>query len=84
MKTPTVAELQRQNDLLRERLEYWKGQTRRTARKSVRLSDVDKVARDTLAEYQSSAAFGTVRNSMKELGDNICSGVPIPPLIPMN
>ncbi len=68
---PTVAELQRENRLLQERLEYWKGQTQTTRKKAVRLSDVDKVAKGILGEYESKADFGQVRNAMKYLADDM-------------
>lgn len=68
---PTVAELQRENRLLKERLEYWKGQTQTTRKKAVRLSDVDKVAKGILGEYESKADFGQVRNAMKYLADDM-------------
>lgn len=71
---PTVAELQRENNLLKERLDYWKSQTKLTERTTVRLRDVDKVARDTLKKYDSKADFGTVRNSMKYLADDMRNG----------
>ena len=68
---PTVAELQRENALLKERLEYWKGQVKRTDRKTVRVADVDKAAKSILSEYQSKAEFGDVLGAMKSLADKI-------------
>lgn len=70
-ENPTYAELTRLNKAQKERIEALKGELKRTKVKSVRLGDVDKVAKSILEEYQSQADFGTTRNAMKDLADYI-------------
>lgn len=70
-ENPTVAELTRLNEAQKNRIEALKRELKRTTVKSVRLGDVDKVAKSILGEYQSQADFGSVRNAMKDLADYI-------------
>ena len=47
------AALQRENELLRERVDYWKGQTRRTVSGAVDRKQVDRAARELIDAYGS-------------------------------
>ena len=47
------AALQRENELLRERVDYWRGQTRRTVSGAVDRKQVDRAARELIDAYGS-------------------------------
>ena len=68
---PTYVELQRENELLKERLTYWRGQVKRTKMGAVRLADVDTVARNVLEAYQSETDFSSIRTRMKALAEKM-------------
>ena len=64
--------LQEQNAALREKVGYWKGQTKRTAENTVRRADTDKIANSVLKEYDSSFDKDerkAISDRVKELGD---------------
>lgn len=46
-----LAKVQEENDLLRERVDYWRGQTRRTKQITTDKKSVDRAARDLWAAY---------------------------------
>ncbi len=67
----SYAELRRQNEELRRRTEYWKGQTRTTKEATVRKADTDKLARRLTEELHNKDAEDTVKEELKRMGDYI-------------
>lgn len=67
----SYAELRRQNEELRRRAEYWKGQTRTTKEATVRKTDTDKLARRLTEELHNKDAENTVKEELKRMGDYI-------------
>ena len=63
--------LLRQNERLKERVEYLKGQMKTTTVPALRKSDVDKIAGAVLKDYESTADKAEISSAMKELGDFI-------------
>ncbi len=68
--------LREQNEALREKAEYWKGQTKRTTaeNRTVRQADVDKLARQLIKSYGSLLEAKDVSGQLKELGDFMVRG----------
>ena len=67
----SYAELRRQNEELRRRAEYWKGQTRTTKEATVRQADTDALARRLTEELHNKDAADTVKEELKRMGDYI-------------
>lgn len=67
----SYAELRRQNEELRRRAEYWKGQTRTTKEATVRKADTDALARRLAEELHNKDAADTVKEELKRMGDYI-------------
>ena len=67
----SYAELRRQNEELRRRAEYWKGQTRTTKEATVRKADTDALARRLTEELHNKDAADTVKEELKRMGDYI-------------
>ena len=67
----SYAELRRQNEELRRRAEYWKGQTRTTKEATVRKADTDALARRLTEELHNKDAEDTVKEELKRMGDYI-------------
>ena len=67
----SYAELRRQNEELRRRAEYWKGQTRTTKEATVRKADTDALARRLAEELYNKGAADTVKEELKRMGDYI-------------
>ena len=67
----SYAELRRQNEELRRRAEYWKGQTRTTKEATVRKTDTDALARRLTEELYNKDAADTVKEELKRMGDYI-------------
>ncbi|MDO4982170.1 MAG: hypothetical protein Q4E35_01275 [Eubacteriales bacterium] len=67
----SYATLRRQNELLRKRVEYWKGQTRTTRAATVREKDVKALAKELLTRFESSADREKITHDLQELGDYI-------------
>lgn len=67
----SYAELRRQNEELRRRTEYWKGQTRTTKEATVRKTDTDAFARRLTEELHNKDAEDTVKEELKRMGDYI-------------
>lgn len=67
----SYAELRRQNEELRRRAEYWKGQTRTTKEATVRKADTDALARRLTEELHNTDAEDTVKEELKRMGDYI-------------
>lgn len=63
--------LVKENEHLRERMEYWKGQTKKTKEPTLRADDIRKLTRDTLRSYDSKADFSSVNADIKALGEFI-------------
>lgn len=67
----SYAELRRQNEELKRRAEYWKGQTRTTKEATVRKADTDALARRLTEELLNTDAEDTVKEELKHMGDYI-------------
>lgn len=67
----SYAELRRQNEELRRRTEYWKGQTRTTKEATVRKADTDALARRLTEDLHNKDAEDTVKEELKRMGDYI-------------
>ena len=67
----SYAELRRQNEELRRRAEYWKGQTRTTKEATVRKADTDALAQRLTEELHNMDAEDTVKEELKRMGDYI-------------
>lgn len=64
-------ELRRQNEELKQRVEYWKNQTRPTTTKTVRKSDVQKLAREVIDMSDTDLKPGDITESLNKLGEYI-------------
>ena len=67
----TLNDLRRQNESLREQVEYWKGQTQRTEQPSLRQEDIDKLARRLVKKYDSMLEAKEISSELKALGEYI-------------
>lgn len=65
------ARLERENAELRKRVDYFKGQTKKTREATVRETDVAKYARSILKEYTSRADSAEIQQQLQELGNYI-------------
>ena len=61
--------LKSENAELQRRVEYWKGQTRRTKQATVRQADVNRFARQLIKRYGSTADQAYIRQALQEMGD---------------
>ena len=61
--------LKAENAELRRRVEYWKGQTQRTKKATVRQADVNRFARQLIKRYGSTADQAYIRQALQEMGD---------------
>ena len=68
------AALQEENSLLRERVEYWRGQTRRTERVTTDKKAVERAARELIRAYNSSLETTEIDGDLQSLYDYIASG----------
>ena len=68
------AALQEENSLLRERVEYWRGQTRRTERVTTDKKAVERAARELIRAYNSSLETAEIAGDLQNLYDYIASG----------
>ena len=68
------AALQEENAILRERVEYWKGQTRRTQRVTTDKKAVARAARDLIRTYHSDLSADEIAGDLQSLYDYIASG----------
>ena len=66
--------LRKENALLNERVDYWKGQTKLTKHKTLRQGDLDKLGRGILQSYESKIRIDDIRERMKTLGEYIVNG----------
>lgn len=65
------AQLERENAELRKRVDYFKGQTKKTREATVRETDVAKYARSILKDYTSRADSAEIQQQLQELGNYI-------------
>ena len=68
------AALQEENSLLRERVEYWRSQTRRTERVTTDKKAVERAARELIRAYNSSLETAEIAGDLQSLYDYIASG----------
>lgn len=68
------AALQEENSLLRERVEYWRGHTRRTERVTTDKKAVERAARELIRAYNSSLETAEIAGDLQSLYDYIASG----------
>ena len=67
----SYANLRAENAKLREQLDYWKGQTKRTKEKTVRKTDADAYAKRLTEQLHNPEAREQVANEIKRMGDYI-------------
>lgn len=69
-----MAALQKENDLLRERVDYWKGQTQRTRRVTTDKKAVTKATRELIRSYGATLETADINAELQSLYDYIASG----------
>lgn len=69
-----MAKLREENDLLRERVDYWKGQTKRSKQATTDKKSVSKAARALVREYSSTLEAADISNDLQSLYDAMASG----------
>ena len=69
-----TAKLREENDLLRERVEYWRGQTRRTKRVTTDKKAVTRAARELIRSYGADLETTDISGELQSLYDYIASG----------
>lgn len=69
-----IAALQEENTRLRERVNYWRGQTRRTERVTTDKKAVERAARELIRAYNSSLETAEIAGDLQSLYDYIASG----------
>ena len=67
----SYANLRAENAKLREQLDYWKGQTKRTKEKTVRKTDADAYAKRLTEQLHNPEAREQVADEIKRMGDYI-------------
>lgn len=67
----SYANLRAENAKLREQLDYWKGQTKRTKEKTVRKTDADAYAKRLTEQLHNPKAREQVADEIKRMGDYI-------------
>lgn len=68
------AALKQENSILRERVEYWKGQTRRTQRVTTDKKAVARAAKELIRTYNSNIPVEDISADLQSLYDYIASG----------
>lgn len=74
LRAADIQALYEENQLLRDRVEYWKGQTRRTKRVTTDKKAVEQAARDLIRSYGSELAVDDIAGDLQSLYDYIASG----------
>lgn len=69
-----TAKLREENDLLRERVEYWRGQTRRTKRVTTDKKAVTRAAHELIRSYGADLEITDISGDLQSLYDYIASG----------
>lgn len=64
-------ELRRQNEELKQRVEYWKNQTKPTTTRTVRKGDIQKLAREVIEMSDTDLKPGDITESLSKLGEYI-------------
>lgn len=67
----SITELRRQNRELKKRVDYWKGQTQRTKVKTMRQSDVNRLAREVIDMSESDLRPQDITERLSKLGEHI-------------
>ena len=67
----SVASLKRENAYLRDRIEYYKAQTKVTDRLTFKDSDIKKMSKDIVSGYSSTIKAKDIEARVKALGENI-------------
>ena len=67
----SISELRRQNEQLKKRVEYWRGQTKTTRVKTVRQSDVNRLAREVIDMSESDLKPRDITERLSKLGEHI-------------
>lgn len=67
----SITELRRQNKELKKRVDYWRGQTQRTKVKTVRQSDVNRLAREVIDMSESDLKPQDITERLSKLGEHI-------------
>jgi Mg2+/Co2+ transporter CorC len=70
---PEVWALREENELLAEKVEYWKRESKLTERAELRPADVRKLANSLRKEYESTAATDELSADLKTLGELIAN-----------
>lgn len=71
---PAVAELRRENEQLKEKVDYYKSQTKRTKRASLRTNDIKALVKDLKSSYSSLAESDDLTKKLKALGEELVNG----------
>jgi hypothetical protein len=74
MRAADVKALYEENNLLRERVDYWKGQTRRTKRVTTDKKAVASAARELIRSYGADLSVDDISGDLQSLYDYIASG----------
>ena len=70
----SVNALREQNEALQEKVDYWKGQTKRTTQPTLRKGDVEKLAKNIIKKYDGVLDASEISGELKDLGDFILRG----------
>lgn len=70
----TYQKLQEENRELRDRVDYWKGQTKRTQRVTTDKKAVDKAARELVSQYGADIDVAQIQGDLQGLYDYLASG----------
>lgn len=74
MRAADIKALREENDLLRERVDYWRGQTRRTERVTTDKKAVASAARQLIQSYGADIALEDIQGDLQILYDYLASG----------
>lgn len=74
LRAADVKALHEENDLLRERVDYWRGQTRRTAHVTTDKKAVQRAARELIRSYGADLTADDISGELQSLYDYIASG----------
>ena len=68
---PAVAELRRENEQLKQKVDYYKSQTKRTKRVSLRTNDIKALVKDLKSSYSSLAESDDLTKRLKALAEEM-------------
>lgn len=71
---PSTTELIQENTRLKEQVEKWKGQTKRTTTSTLRQGDVDMLTRQIVKDYDGTLDWHDIAGDVKALGEFILRG----------